>query len=148
MFAEVYISLSRKKVQIISECKIYPDMQEAVCYQELEGDYQVLVMKKKDFYSKFKPVSPPVQVPVTREDTVVAEKAEERNILLDFLDATTYEEKINIMTEHRDDFDDHMLNNMAVSLDIPIIEDKDMYSVILNELRIKNRYEIQNRLRS
>ncbi|MCR5796519.1 MAG: hypothetical protein K6G63_01175 [Eubacterium sp.] len=148
MFAEVYISLSRKKVQIISECKIYPDMQEAVCYQELEGDYQVLVMKKKDFYSKFKPVSPPAQVPVTREDTGVAEKAEERNILLDFLDAATYEEKINIMTEHRDDFDDHMLNNMAVSLDIPIIEDKDMYSVILNELRIKNRYEIQNRLRS
>ena len=39
------------------------------------------------------------------------------------------------------DLDEHMINNMAVSLDLSIEEGMDGYKMILSELKIRSKYE-------
>ena len=61
--------------------------------------------------------------------------------LIRFLDADTYREKIKILEEMKDRLDDHMLNNMAVSLDLSLEDGVDGYSYIMSELKIRSRFE-------
>ena len=61
--------------------------------------------------------------------------------LIRFLDADTYREKIKILEEMKDRLDDHMLNNMAVSLDLSLEEGVDGYTYIMSELKIRSRFE-------
>ena len=61
--------------------------------------------------------------------------------LIRFLDADTYREKIKILEEMKDRLDDHMLNNMAVSLDLSLEDGVDGYTYIMSELKIRSRFE-------
>lgn len=61
--------------------------------------------------------------------------------LLAFFDASTYWEKIKILEKIKDDLDDFMLNNIAVSLDLSIEDGADGYGLIMSELRIRAKYE-------
>lgn len=61
--------------------------------------------------------------------------------LIEFFDADTCREKIKLLEKMRDDLDDHMLNNIAVSLDLSIEEGTDGYQLIMSELKMKSRYE-------
>ena len=61
--------------------------------------------------------------------------------LIRFLDADTYREKIKIREEMKDRLDDHMLNNMAVSLDLSLEDGVDGYTYIMSELKIRSRFE-------
>ena len=40
-----------------------------------------------------------------------------------------------------DELDKHMLNNIAVSLDLPLEDGVDIAELIKSELRIRSRYE-------
>ena len=61
--------------------------------------------------------------------------------LITFFDADTYKEKIKLLDEMKDDLDDFMLNNIAVSLDLSIEDGVDGFGFIMSELRIRSRYE-------
>jgi hypothetical protein len=52
-------------------------------------------------------------------------------ILLDFLDADTYEEKLNVLIGSRKNLTDRIVNHMAISIDC-IVEDGDMEDRINN----------------
>ena len=41
----------------------------------------------------------------------------------------------------KDDLDEHMINNIAVSLDLSIENGMDAYQTILSELKIREKYE-------
>ena len=41
----------------------------------------------------------------------------------------------------KDRLDDHMLNNMAVSLDLSLEDGVDGYTYIMSELKIRSRFE-------
>ena len=56
-------------------------------------------------------------------------------------DAPTYRQKLKILEEMKNDLDEHMINNMAVSLDLSIEEGMDGYKMILSELKIRSKYE-------
>ena len=60
--------------------------------------------------------------------------------MLAFFDAPTYRQKLKILEEMKNDLDEHMINNMAVSLDLSIEEGMDGYK-ILSELKIRSKYE-------
>ncbi len=61
--------------------------------------------------------------------------------MTDFFDAETNWEKMKILEEMRDELDEHILNNIAVSLDLSLEDGVDGYEFIMSELRIRDRYE-------
>lgn len=69
-------------------------------------------------------------------------------LLLEFLDAETLEEKLHIMIFGRNQMDDNLLNNIAISLDLVVDEKstQEKYDEILNCLSMMERFEC-NRLR-
>lgn len=82
------------------------------------------------------------------EETEKTEKTEETEEtdsriqrLIEFFDAPTYQEKIRLFENMKDELDDHMLNNIAVGMDLSIENGEDGYRLIMSELRIRNKYE-------
>lgn len=65
--------------------------------------------------------------------------------LLAFFDADTLEEKYNILISMRDEVDNHLINSMAVAIDVVIPEGEvDLrYEQLKNCIRTKQRYETQ-----
>ncbi len=61
--------------------------------------------------------------------------------LLAFFDAETCKEKMKLLEKMKDELDDFMLNNIAVSMDLSIEDGADGYEFIMSELRIRSRYE-------
>lgn len=81
----------------------------------------------------------------TVEDTA-AEAAEQLNIdplVLEFLDATSYQERLTILDSLHNRITDDMINTMAVSVDLEIKEGEieDRYAELRNCLRTFERYE-------
>lgn len=65
--------------------------------------------------------------------------------LMEFFDADTLEEKYNILISMRDEVNDHLINSMAVALDVVIPEGEigERYEQLKNCIRTKQRYETQ-----
>lgn len=68
--------------------------------------------------------------------------------LMAFFDADTYQEKKKLFEDMRESLDEHMLNNIAVSLDLSIDDISGGYALILSELEIRSRYEDDRRERN
>lgn len=166
MLKDIYDSQGNgRAVQVISECYILPEGTEAVCYQEMSGDYLVYVLEKQQFHRNYskRDAGRKEMLQKTERNTGKILQAESRmkkreehrwkdgreksqedhpmSELIRFLDADTYREKIKILEEMKDRLDDHMLNNMAVSLDLSLEDGVDGYSYIMSELKIRSRFE-------
>lgn len=63
--------------------------------------------------------------------------------LMAFLDADDLEERYQILVSMRDEVNDHLINNMAVVMDVVIPEGEigDRYEQLKNCIRTKQRYE-------
>lgn len=49
--------------------------------------------------------------------------------------------KMKILESMKDDLNEHILNNMAVSLDLSLEDGVDGYSFLMSELKIRSRFE-------
>ena len=69
-------------------------------------------------------------------------------LVLEFLDANSYEQRLNILTSLRNRITDEMINTMAVAVDLEIKEGdvEDRYEELRNCLLTFEKYEC-NRLR-
>lgn len=61
--------------------------------------------------------------------------------MMAFFDASDYSEKLKLFDKMADDLEEHMLNNIAASLDIPPKDGVDVKERIRAELNIRSRYE-------
>lgn len=125
--------------QIIGQSRIADQRQEA----ETEGE--------RPEATEEKPEAEEGKRPAEREEAENLQKEEEPAldpVLLAFLDAETYEEKLAIFTDMRGKVTDDMLTTMAVSLDIDLKpgELADRYEELKNCLLMLEKYEC-NRLR-
>ncbi len=170
MLKDIYDSRgSGRAVQVISECYILPEGTEAVCYQEMSGDYLVYVLEKQQFHrnyskrdgsrdeileiasrntgeklqkeAKGKEIGEDGRGAGRKDRREERQEDQQMSGLIRFLDADTYREKIKILEDMKDRLDDHMLNNMAVSLDLSLEDGVDGYAYIMSELKIRSRFE-------
>lgn len=143
MLQDIYYSRkSNKAVQVISQCRILPDGTKAICFQELSDNYEVLVMAEEHFTKSFyKQETDRGRGGRNPERISSKEENEKVSDLIRFLDAETYEGKIKILEGMKDELDEHMLNNMAVSLDLSIESGVDGYALLMSELKIRSRFE-------
>lgn len=61
--------------------------------------------------------------------------------LIEFFDANTNRKKMKLLEQMKDELDEFMLNNIAVSLDLSIEDGMDGYERIMSELKIRSKYE-------
>lgn len=157
-----YHKITGAPVQIIARAQTKPTYQEVICYQELTEPYDHFVMEKRQFFAEYVKEFP--ELPLTGKMTIekkqdlpdkqpriskgeVLQEEEETQQdpkmakLLAFLDADTYQKKMKCLEEMKEDLDEHMLNNIAVSLDLTLEDGVDGYEFIMSELKIREKYE-------
>jgi hypothetical protein len=83
----------------------------------------------------------PAETPQTaaEQDTGVSPK------LLEFLDAESYEDKLEILSSMEDTIDDHLINQMAASMDV-IVEDgklEERIGQLRRCIRTRAQYELR-----
>lgn len=123
-------------------------------YPEVKQKYRFELMQDID-----KPVDAyevpseeqPVNLYEAKSQEREAEPEEQINIdplVLEFLDANSYEQRLNILTSLRNRITDEMINTMAVAVDLEIKEGdvEDRYEELRNCLLTFEKYE-GNRLR-
>lgn len=170
---EIYRHFKGKHYQVLSIATHSETGEQMVVYQQLYAPFGVYVRPLAMFTGKVdkekypqvqqeyrfeKLQSPAWELDVTRErmqeEEVFSEeepKQEESAVdagLLKFLEADTYEQKLEILSMLHPRITDSMLDTMAVSLDIevPSGDIEQRYSEILNCLLTMERFEC-NRLR-
>ena len=163
-----YHKRTGEPVQIIARAQTKPTFQEVICYQELTKPYDHYVMEQRQFFAEYvrdfeelplvgqkqlekRQDLPEKQPRISKgevaekeekiEETEKEEKDPRIQKLIEFFDAETYKEKIKVLEMMKEDLDDYMLNNIAVSLDLSIEEGIDGYQLILSELKLKEKYE-------
>jgi len=168
-----YERTTGEKVQTIARAIAVPTNEDVVCYQELYGDFEFFVMSRDEFlkrYTKEFAALPKKLQPLIEERGSITEKTkyiedrqevdeiepgelEEDEIpegadvdLLRFLDADSYREKIKIFTAMKERLDEHLLNNIAVSLDLTLEDGVDGFDYILSHMEMQKHYE-KDRLR-
>ena len=84
----------------------------------------------------------------TADEAITEEKPSHFDALMAFLDADTYEEKLDILYRMQPDLNDYLIDTMAVSLDVVIPEGDidERYRQLKGCLQAKQKYEI-NRFR-
>lgn len=83
-----------------------------------------------------------------REELVTEEKPVGFDQMIAFLDAETYEEKLDILQRMQMDITDYLIDTMAVAIDVVIPEGDidDRYRQLKGCIEAKRKYEI-NRFR-
>lgn len=162
---ELYRHFKNKMYQIVAVATHSETKEKLVIYQALYGDYQVYARPLEMFVSEVDHVKYPEVMQKYRFERV--ERAEVQNMpqevaaetkqsemlakngvnpkLLAFLDADDLEKKYEILLTMRNEVDNQLINNMAVTLDV-VIPDGDVqmrYEQLKNCIKTKQRYEIE-----
>ena len=158
---EKYLHFKNKLYQIYAIAEHSETGEELVIYQALYGDFRIYARPLSMFISevdhekypeveqkyRFMLVDAEKQQTLSQEESIeIADQKAQKDItelLMDFYDAESYEEKYNILTAMKDDITDVMINNMAVVLDVVIPEgDLDKrYEELKRCLRTYQKYE-------
>lgn len=138
------------KVQIITEA--WYREKKMVVYQELKEPFEIYVMEKERFYSGVKENkennTPAMEERILRQEAP-KEKTETplktmRPLMESFLDAQTYDEKIEILESTEEFIDANILDMMAASMDVIVegesVEEK--FFSLMQILRTRAKFEI------
>ncbi len=148
---EKYLHFKNKMYQIVAVARHSETGEELVIYQALYGDFGVYARPLSMFISevdheKYPEVTQKYRFMLLDEVAVQETKVsqeEPANLLMDFYDARTYEEKYNILLQMKDEITNIMIDNMAVVLDI-VIPDGDLdrrYEELKRCIRTYQQYE-------
>lgn len=169
---ELYRHFKNKLYQIVAVATHSETGEKLVVYQALYGDYQVYARPLAMFVSEVDHAKYPevtqkyrfervertelqdvkaATAPKGVQESVLEERQPEMQPdsgvnpkLLAFLDTDDLEEKYEILLSMREEVDNQLINNMAVTLDV-VIPDGDVqirYEQLKNCIKTKQRYEI------
>lgn len=159
---EFYRHFKGNTYQIVAIAKDAENMSEQVVYQALYGTYEIYVRPLEEFMEKLDPEKYPETAQATRFElvqlngTTVQQEIEDADsrevspkqssvdeIFLQFLDADTSEEKLELLYEMKDDMDSRIVNNIAASMDLPVDEEdiEGQFAFIEQNLKQRIRFE-------
>lgn len=118
-------------------------------FEELPLVNRRQIEKKEDLPDKQPLISKGEVASVEEEDSEKREKTTEEDWkknpklekLIAFFDAESYHQKMKIFEAIEEELDEHMLSNIAVSLDLPLEDGVDISKLIKSELKIRSKYE-------
>lgn len=141
---ELYKHFKDNLYQIITVASHTETGEKMVVYQALYGDFKTYVRPLDMFLSKvdkekYKDVTSEYRFelfipnkdnieqykkedPITFTDENIRNNSGVNPILMEFLDADTYAEKLSILNKNRKQITDQILNDMAISLDVTVEE--------------------------
>lgn len=168
---EIYRHFKGNLYQIIALAKDSEDGTRQVVYQALYGDFQIYVRPLSQFMSEVDSAKYPVAVQKYRFEKVSStmekkpkpaeveekpkladmagkseateEMADLDPMLLKFLDAENYEERLNILTALHHRLTDDMVNTMAIAVDVEVEEGpmEERYKALKTCLLTKYKFE-------
>lgn len=130
----------------------YPDAPQHYRFEQAESESEKQTIAQNEKLPEAQSVKQPAaDAPIEHSETQQCETQEELNIdplVMQFLDADTYERRLEILSMLHPRIDDNMINTMAVAVDIEVKEGEieDRYEELKNCLLTFKRYEC-NRLR-
>lgn len=162
---EKYLHFKNKLYQIVTVAEHSETGEKLVVYQALYGDFGVYARPLTMFVSgvdhekypevgqkyRFELVTAPLQDSTSAQamvpQRVPVESKSVEDLLMEFYDVRTYEEKYKVLCAMRENITDVMIDNMAVVLDLVIPEGEtyDRYEELKRCLRTCQKYET-NRL--
>lgn len=171
---DIYIHFKGKKYQIVTVATHSESGEKLVIYQALYDDFSVYARPLEMFLSevdhdKYPDVtqkyrfeklikeenSTDIKEPKKEEPRIEEVKAEEMEVkegevnpyLLDFLNADTYKEKLEVLSAAKGKVDERVLDNMAVSLDFVLPEGSDeiKLNALIKCIRTYEKYELRRR---
>lgn len=155
---ERYRNLKDKLYQVVAVAMHSETQEELVIYQALHEDFTVYAKPLSLFISEMKidsfkkENSIKKEAPALKEDKVLEKETvslleetlpERTQILLEFLNYDSYEEKLEYLRDRKKYIDDRMLNDISFALDIVIEEGEleDRIRTLENCLKTFCRYE-------
>lgn len=147
---DIYLHFKNKKYEIIDIAIHSETEEEMVVYRQLYGEYKTYVRPLDMFLSEVDHEKYPEVTQKYRFELVKNEKkkTQPEEVLIQFLDAKGSKEKYQILEEYEGPIDDHLINNMAISVDVAIEDGpiEKRVSDLMDCLRTKARFEC-NRFR-
>lgn len=145
---DVYRHFKNKLYEIVAIAIHSETEEEMVVYKQQYGEGKIYVRPLTMFLSevdheKYPEVSQKYRFEWINEESHSDEKEDKNAFLMRFLDAKDYREKLLVLEEAPEDLDDHMITNMALSVDL-VIEDNTIdarLDELIECLKTKARFE-------
>lgn len=153
---EQYLHFKQKLYQVITVADHSETGEKLVIYQALYGTFQIYARPLKMFIGlvdqekypqiqqryRFHLVEKKEAEPVSSIEPAEEKKSAEDKLMA-FFDAETMEDKYKILVDMKEEINDHMINNMAVVLDVVIEEGplERRYEELKTCVRTFQRYE-------
>lgn len=152
---DIYRHFQGSLYQIVAVGKHVETLEEYIVYQELYGESQIYIQKLQDFFAVLDKEKYPeteqkycfkkVEKDTLPIDTFMEQKDDKdgMQMLMEFLDAETCKEKMEIFMKMREKLDGKLLMNIAVSLDL-VVDEKNMEDscqIIMKNLEQRSKFE-------
>lgn len=144
---DIYRHFKDRLYEVITIAVHSETEEELVIYKALYGENKVYARPLSMFLGGVDRAKYPDAPQNYRFELVKEEKKEAQvsQILMDFLDANTYREKIELLSSCSERIDDRMITNMAISMDVVLSEGtvEQKIDELVDCLRTKARFECE-----
>ena len=149
-------------IQKLNDAIFKKSGQKMIVYQEMQPPYTIYVVEENDFYqllsasvmtanaAEVSRVPDAVSAAATATAAIEEEATmneEDSSIMLQFLDAESYKEKIKVLEKNKSLIDTDMLELMAAALDeyLEGTDREELYYSFMQILRMRARFETDRR---
>lgn len=145
---EIYKHFKGNLYEILAVAEHSETAEQLVIYQAMYGEHKVYARPLSDFTAKLDPEKYPGAAQTCRFELQEEKEIEMNPMLLKFLDADTYRDRLEILNALKTEITDEMITTMAIACDVEVPEGslEERFAGLKNCLATLEKYEC-NRLR-
>lgn len=140
---EIYKHFKGNLYEILALAEHSETGEQLVIYQAMYGEYKVYARPLLDFTAKLDPSRYPDATQTYRFELQEEKEIEMNPMLLKFLDADTYRDRLEIMNALKNEITDDMITTMAIACDVEVSEGstEERFAGLKNCLATLEKYE-------